>query len=88
MTIKKEEGRLSIKTEHGESELLYKIEGKVMSIYHTFTPDDDRGKGIAEQLTAEAFSIAKSRGLKVRPDCSYAAHFLEKHSEWRAYAVQ
>ena len=68
-------------TDGGEAELLYRIEGGVMSIYHTFVPESERGKGIAEKLAFAAFDMAKDKGLKVRPDCPYIKHFLEKHPE-------
>jgi len=76
-----------MKTEHGEAELLYKIDGKTMSIYHTLVPEEDRGKGLAEKLAYAAFSLAREKGLKVRPDCSYITHFLEVNSEMKKYAL-
>ncbi len=58
-----------------------------MSIYHTFVPDAERGKGIAEDLARTAFEFAKAEGLKVRPDCPYIVHFIEVHEEMKQYAV-
>ena len=47
MKIKHKEGSFFAKTEHGKAELLYsKIDNATISIYHTFTPEEDRGKGI------------------------------------------
>jgi predicted GNAT family acetyltransferase len=66
----------------GRAELLYKIEGNVISMFHTYVPDEARGQGIAEQLALAAFDFAKRRGLRVRPDCSYIQHFVEKHAEF------
>ncbi len=75
-------GRFYTKTGSGEAELLYRMtDQKTMSIYHTFVPEEARGKGVAEQLALEAFSYAKEKGLKVRPDCPYITYFLEKHKE-------
>lgn len=87
MEIGQSEGRFYTKTEHGEAELLYRIEGSVMSIYHTFTPGEERGEGIAEELTKAAFSFAIKNKLKVRPDCPYVAHFLGVHKDMQKYAV-
>ncbi len=85
--INKQAGRMSLKTEHGEAELLYRIRGKVMVIYHTFMPVEDRGYGKAAKLAKEAFAFAKKNGLKVRPDCPYIGHFVEEHKEYAAELV-
>ena len=87
MEITHNEGRFSMKTGHGEAELLYKMDGKIMSIYHTFVPEEDRGRGLAEKLAYSAFNFAKEKGMKVRPDCSYIVHFLEVNKEMKRYAV-
>lgn len=87
MEVKHQEGRFYAKTEHGTAELLYKNISKTeISIYHTFTPEEDRGRGIAAQLATAAFKFAKENGLKVRPDCPYIPNFLQKHKEWSPYA--
>ncbi len=79
--------RFYVVTEHGEAELLYKMEGRIMNMYRTFVPEADRGRGIAERLAVSAFGFAKDKRIKVRPGCSYIVEFLEKHSEFREYAV-
>ena len=56
-------------------------------MYHTYTPDEERGKGIAEQMADAAFAFAVKNKLKVRPDCSYIEHYLETHKEMQKYAV-
>ncbi len=83
-----DEGRFHAKTTSGEAELLYRmINGDTMSIYHTFVPEGDRGKGIAEVLAAKAFEFAKEKNYKVRPDCPYIPYFLSKHPELKQYAI-
>ena len=88
MYIEHTEGRFFTKTGHGEAELLYKIEGNTMSIYHTFTPDEERGKGIAEELANAAFAYAIKNSLKVRPDCPYIVHYVEKKKEMQKYITE
>ena len=89
MEIGKRRNEFYIKTGHGEALLSYRIIGKkVMSIYHTFTPEEERGRGIAEKLAIRAFEFANEKGLKVRPDCPYILHFLGKHKELRGQAVK
>lgn len=87
MEVRQDEGRFYIITEGGEGELLFKIEGGVMRIYHTFVPESERGKGVAEKLALSAFGFAKEKNLRVRPDCPYIVRFLEKHEELRRYSV-
>lgn len=87
MGIEHEDGKFYIVTEGGEAELLYKMNEKTMRIYHTFVPESERGKGIAEKLALAAFEFAEENKLKVKPDCEYIVRFLEKHSEFRKYAV-
>ena len=64
----------------------YTISGKEMDIFHTFTDEELRGQGLAEQLTQAAFEHAKKNGLKVIPTCDYVKSFLKKHPEWNSLA--
>jgi len=84
MQVLHESGRFYIRAAGGDCELKYKVEGKSISIYHTFIPGKERGKGLAEKLATAAFEWATSKGLKVKPDCDYIKHFLEKHGEFGA----
>ncbi|HUB92736.1 MAG TPA: GNAT family N-acetyltransferase [Candidatus Saccharimonadales bacterium] len=87
MEIRHDGGRFYMATPGGDAELLYKVEDGVMSIHHTFVPDSERGKGIAEKLALAAFGFAKEGGLKVKPDCPYIVKFLEKHAELKEYSI-
>lgn len=87
MEIKNGNERFYVATHGGEAELRYKVNGGIMSIYHTFVPDSERGKGIAEMLAMAAFESAKERRLKVKPDCPYIVRFLEKHPDLKKYSV-
>ncbi len=83
MEVKHTEGRFFVSIDGKEAELLYKKENNIMDLYHTFTPEELRGKGIAEILTNAAFEFAKQHNLKIRPSCSYVKDvFLKKHPEW------
>ena len=84
MEVKHEDNRFYVKTAHGDAELLYKItDGNKMSIYHTYVPEKERGKGIAGEIAVAAFEFAKKNKLKVKPDCQYIKHFIEKHPEMK-----
>lgn len=50
----------------------YEVEAGVLVITHTIVPPAIGGRGIAGKLVQAAFDHARSSGLKVRPECSYA----------------
>lgn len=53
----------------------------VMTIDHTGVPVAARGRGMAGALVAAAFEIARQRGWRVRPICSYAAAWARRHPQ-------
>ncbi|MEM3841359.1 MAG: GNAT family N-acetyltransferase [Candidatus Micrarchaeaceae archaeon] len=81
MKILHKEGKFWAKTAHGEAHLLYRIDGGDMTIYETFVPEEERGKGIAHDLTAEAMKFAENNHLNVIAACSYAKQFMEKRAK-------
>jgi predicted GNAT family acetyltransferase len=50
---------------------------------HTFVPPELRGKGLAEQLVRAALEWARAEKLRVVPECSYVARFVERNPEYR-----
>lgn len=61
--------------------LRYSIEGKIMVLETTYTPKKYRGMGLAEKMTEKAVAYAQENKLKIRPACSYAVRFFQKHVE-------
>ena len=59
----------------------YRIYSRVMMLTHTGVPRSLRGRGIAAVLVRAALDHARERGLKVRPDCSYAEDYMRRHPE-------
>ena len=49
---------------------------------HTFVDDSLRGQGVAGKLVKEVVDYAQKNGKKIRPQCSYAADWFNKHSEY------
>lgn len=60
---------------------MYRVYGKLMMLVHTGVPHALRGRGIAAALIAAALEHARTHGLKVRPDCSYAETYMRRHPE-------
>lgn len=61
--------------------LNYKLSGGVMTMNHTETPPQARGRGIASDLVRGALDIARARGLKIVPRCPFVTAYLAKHPE-------
>lgn len=55
--------------------------GLVMSIDHTGVPEAVGGRGIAGALVEAAFALARHRGWKVNPACSYSAAWAQRHPD-------
>lgn len=62
-------------------ELDYELSGNLMSIVHTGVPEAVGGRGIAARLTEAAAAAARERGWKVRPLCSYARVWFQRHPQ-------
>jgi predicted GNAT family acetyltransferase len=61
----------------------YRLGDGVITLDHTETPPQARGRGLASQLTAAVLGIARDRGLKVVPRCPFVRAYLAKHPEFR-----
>ena len=59
----------------------YRVFGKTMMLTHTGVPQALRGRGIAAALVQAALDYARATDLKVRPDCSYAESYMQRHPE-------
>ncbi|HZH44317.1 MAG TPA: GNAT family N-acetyltransferase [Lysobacter sp.] len=63
--------------------LEYRMRGDTMELTHTGVPAPIGGRGIAGALVRAAFEHARAHGLRVRPLCSYAAAWAERHDDVR-----
>lgn len=52
-----------------------------IDMFHTFVPDELRGKGVAGELARAALSYANQNGLLVEPTCSYVKAYLERQGK-------
>lgn len=76
------QSRFSALVDGVECELDYRRTGNTMVITHTGVPEAVGGRGIAGTLTRAALEWARAEGLKVSPQCSYAAVFFRRHPEY------
>jgi uncharacterized protein len=61
--------------------LEYTLAQGVMRLVHTGVPAAIGGRGVAANLVRNALDFARARGYKVRPDCSYAEAWMQRHPE-------
>lgn len=60
----------------------YRLAGNVMTLTHTETPREARGRGIASRLTEGALQAARARGLKIVPQCPFVSAWIDRHPEF------
>lgn len=66
----------------------YVIDGDVITFTHTIVPPALEGRGVASRLIRHGLSEARARGLKVVPQCPFAAAYIRKHPEWADLLAQ
>ena len=57
--------------------------GNVIALTHTIVPETVGGRGIGSELARHALDYAAARHLRVRPDCSFIASYIDKHPDYR-----
>ena len=72
-------GRFVARVEATECELRYRLDGQMMTIFHTGVPPALEGRGIAAQLVAAALAHARSAGWRVQPTCGYVRAYMRRH---------
>jgi predicted GNAT family acetyltransferase len=61
----------------------YSLDGNTITFTHTEVPDALAGRGIASKLVGAALEDCRGRGLRVVPQCSYVAGYIDKHPEYK-----
>lgn len=72
-------GRFEVVVDGALGELEYRLGAGVMSITHTGVAPSLEGRGIAGALMRAALAHAVASGWKVRPLCSYARTYMDRH---------
>jgi predicted GNAT family acetyltransferase len=68
----------------GKSAFLQYVLGKgTISLIHTYTPEELRGKGIASAVVKVALDYAKEEKLKVIVGCSFVGEYIKLHPEYK-----
>ncbi|HJA62837.1 MAG TPA: N-acetyltransferase [Candidatus Intestinimonas stercoravium] len=85
MRFERETGRIFARDESGKllAEVTFPDRDGAAEIDHTFVDPSLEGRGVAGQLLQAAADALRAEGRKVRPTCSYAVRWFEKHPEQR-----
>lgn len=82
MEFNKKDGLIYLGNESDpDAYISYGLKDGVMSIDHTVVKKELGGQGIAAKLTDEAVNVARENNYKIRPICSYAVRYFEKHED-------
>ena len=74
--------RFELAVEESLAFVAYRISDGVMDLYHTESPKELAGRGIASRLVKKALETARQHGLKVKPTCSFVKAYMERHTEY------
>jgi predicted GNAT family acetyltransferase len=75
------ERRFELQVEGETAFAAYRIAGETIIFTHTIVPKALEGQGIATGLIAFALDQARARGLKVVPECSFVAAYMQRHPD-------
>ena len=79
-----EQGRFQTVVDGHRSVAEYRLQDGVLAITHTEVAPELGGRGIAGALMQAVLAHAGAQGLKVRPLCSYAVSYMQRHPETHA----
>lgn len=80
---KERKNRIYLEKENYQARLKYKRKkDNVLEIHKTEVPPELRGQGIGNILMREVLNYALNNEYKVKPVCSFAQKYIEKHPEF------
>jgi len=69
-----------------ESHMDYEMhEPSTVVFYHTYVPEELRGKGLAKEIIKEGLDWAMAEKFDIIPACSAVRRFIDLNSEYKAY---
>jgi predicted GNAT family acetyltransferase len=83
----RDRGRFEIDIDHAIAFANYRRASGKVTITHTETPAELRGRGIASLLVKGALHLIRAEGSKVVAGCGFVADYLEAHPEYSDLAA-
>ncbi len=75
------ESRFELEQDGAIAFAAYRRQGDTIVFTHTIVPGELRGSGIGSRLIAGGLAAVRAEGLKVVPECSFVAAYLERHPD-------
>jgi uncharacterized protein len=60
----------------------YRVRDGVTAITHSEVDPSLRGRGLGDELARRTLDLLRERGATVLPQCSFFAHYVERHPEY------
>jgi len=60
----------------------YMLENNVFTIVRVYVLPIFQGRGYAKMLVEEVVRLAKEKGYKIKPTCSYSIGYFEKNTQY------
>jgi predicted GNAT family acetyltransferase len=76
------EHRYEMRVHDAVAILEYRIDADRLVLVHTEVPDALSGQGIGSAVVRAVLDDAGKRGLRVVPECEFAAGFIGRHPEY------
>ncbi len=73
--------RFEILIGNSVAEAVYELNGSTIRFTHTGVPPDLQGRGLATKLVTAGLDAARTRNLKVIPQCEFFDAYMRKHPE-------
>ena len=75
--------RFEIRIDFRYAKLLYDLQGDSIVFTHTAVPGTWRGQDIGNTLVRAGLDFARTRGLKVIPECQFVSAYIRKTPEYQ-----
>lgn len=84
----KEKNRFETEIEGHEAFIEYSVKPNIIVLKHTEVDKALAGKGVGSEMIEAVLLQVELRGLKVIPECSFVARYIEKHPEWKSIVAE
>jgi len=74
-----ERSRFELDSSGAVAFVTYRLDGGTLALLHTEVPDALAGQGIGSRLARGVLDLARARGLRVVPECSFIASWIDRH---------
>lgn len=88
VTDNADQGRFELAVGGDTAVLQYMERDGALYLTHTEVPAAMEGQGIGSRIVKHALEQAKSRGIKVAPQCPFVRAYIDRHPEYEPLVLQ